>query len=389
MRNDQQSKTPHFRIPFDVAYLIAEWVGIAGRRGDLQSLALVNHLFSDAAGLWIWKNVILRAIANSPFTPTQRRLDTLLGRLDQGKMVANLQLLFDANLPEAHVEYFRIQVGELLMRSNGLKGLTVLDTYGDLEFPSMIGRICPSFQFRLAELAFHLRITPELWDFVLSQPTIRRLVLDCQNDLSYTPGHIPTDALPQLEAIVAPIDLIMRLLPGRPVKCVVAQSLHTSPSQFQLLWQAVKDSATVLTSLSVRVDSAQTFEALLQELPQRTPRLRFLGVDTGLTFRDTNILPSVVAPLRSLELLECIRWESKVSSPGYRRINWRPNPVSYAGPSLQYVQHEVWTFPGGPGDFEGIWELVSAKKIKIWKLQPYFIVPRDDFRRHGLVRTFV
>jgi len=84
-------------------------------------------------------------------------------------MVTNLQLLFDANLPEAHVECFRIRVGELLMRSNGLKSLTVLDTYGDLEFPSMIGRICPSFQFRLTELAFHLRITPELWDFALSQ----------------------------------------------------------------------------------------------------------------------------------------------------------------------------------------------------------------------------
>src|ERR1700735_2064511 len=90
-RNDQQSKAPHLRIPFDGAYLIAEWGGIINRREDLQSLALVNHVFSDAAGLWIWRDIILRAIANCPFTPTQRRLDTLLGRLDRGKMVANLQ----------------------------------------------------------------------------------------------------------------------------------------------------------------------------------------------------------------------------------------------------------------------------------------------------------
>ena len=355
-------------------------------RHDLQSLALVNRVFFDAADLWIWRDVALRIMANCPFTPMQRRLNALLRRSDQGKMLRNLQLLFDANLPDPYIEYFRTGVGELLVRPNSLKGLTLMDTYGDLEFPLLIDRIQSSIQFRLVELTFHLGVTSELWDFVLSQRRIQRLVLNWHCGHSYAPSRISSDALPQLQAILAPIALVIKLLPGRPVKCVAAQSPDISPSQFRSLWRAIGKSTAVLTALSVRVDSARAFQTLLRELPHQASSLRFLGIDTGASFLGQWIQPST-APLRSLESLECIRWESKVPSPGYKRMAWSSNPTKYAGSRLRYVQHEIWTFPGGPGEFEGTWELVEERGGMCWKLQPHFIAPRVGFRQQGLVHS--
>ena len=64
---------------------------------------------------------------------------------------------------------------------------------------------------------------------------------------------------------------------------------------------------------------------------------------------------------------------------------WSSNPTKYAGSSLRYVQHEIWAFPGGPGEFEGTWELVEERGRMCWKLQPHFIAPRVDFRQQGLV----
>ena len=91
----RRSVNCHLMLPIS----LQKWVAVMNRH-DLQSLALVNRVFFDAADLWIWRDVALRAMANCPFTPMQRRLNALLGRSDQGKMLRNLQLLFDANLPE-------------------------------------------------------------------------------------------------------------------------------------------------------------------------------------------------------------------------------------------------------------------------------------------------
>ena len=122
-RNNQWAKASQCRFPFDIICLIVEWVAITNRR-DLPSLALVNRLFFDAADLWIWRDVSLRTMPNSPFDPIQRRLHILLGRLDRGKMMTNPQLHFDANLPEAYLEYLRTGVSDLLTRSSCTKGLT-------------------------------------------------------------------------------------------------------------------------------------------------------------------------------------------------------------------------------------------------------------------------
>ena len=123
-------------------------------RHDLQSLALVNRVFFDAADLWIWRDVALRAMANCPFTPMQRRLNALLGRSDQGKMLRNLQLLFDANLPDPYIECFRTHVGELLVRSNSLKSLTLMDTYATSSFPSRLTGFNPPSSSVLWNLLF-------------------------------------------------------------------------------------------------------------------------------------------------------------------------------------------------------------------------------------------
>jgi len=68
---------------------------------------------------------------------------------------------------------------------------------------------------------------------------------------------------------------------------MVAQCRHTLASQFQLLRQAIKK---CLTALSVGADSVQA------------PRLHFPGIEIGLTFSGASIPPSIVAPLRLLEL---------------------------------------------------------------------------------------
>lgn len=361
-------------------------------RRDLLSLSLVNRLFSDAADIWIWRDVSLRTIPNAPFAPIERRLNFLLGRLDQGKMLTNLQLLYDAYLPEARVEYFRNSVGELLARSRSLTGLTLGGRCGRLEIPPVIDRLSPSVH--LVELTFHLRLTPELWDFVFSQPTIRRLVLNycagpphVRYKLPDMPSHIPPNALPQLEALLAPIELVTRLLPGRPVRCVVVQSLDFSaPSAFDLLWQAVELSSTALTALSIRADSAHAFNTLLEILPRRTPYLRFLGVNIAVG-HDRRWIPlptaADLAPLRSLTVLECIRWESRLP------LRFNSDPTDYAGPSLRYAQHEFSSSSGAPHKCEGTWETVNKKDRVYWKLVPCFLASRVCTRWQELVCAII
>jgi len=327
---------------------------------------------------------------NSPFGPIQRRLHILLGRLDQGKMMTNLQLHFDANLPESYLECFRTGVNDLLTRSSCLKGLTLGGRCGYIEIPHMIGGTSPSF--RLSELSLHLRVTPELWDLVFSQPTIRRLVLNHCFKPPYVhyrppdiPSQIPTNALPQLEALLAPIEIVTALLPGRPVKYVAVQCRDTSsPSALEFLWQAVEESSAALTALSIRADSTIAFRSLLQELPRRTPSLRFLGINIAGSTRRWTPRPNAgdLGLLSSLTMLECIRWES---TPDPRCFS---NPADYAGTSLRHVQHEVcslWSSPQGLHEYEGAWEIVNKKGRTYWKLKPFFLAPRVDHRTRGLV----
>ena len=176
-------------------------------------------------------------------------------------MVANLRLLSDSRIPEEHLEYLRTSVGDLLTRASNLNGLTLGDSDGSLNIPRIIGGVRPSFH--LVELVFHFRITRELWDFIFSQPTIQRLVLNCclaHSSVTYRrsniPSHIPTDALPRLEALSAPVELLMILLPGRPVRYVAVQPSIFSPFTSISLWEAVQESSAALIALSIDVGSA-------------------------------------------------------------------------------------------------------------------------------------
>jgi len=293
-------------------------------------------------------------------------------------MVTNLQLGFDNYLPETCRGYIRTRIGDLLTRASGLKVLTLDATgRGCAEIPPIISGICPSFS--LTELAFHLPITPQLWDFAFSQPTIRRLVLNCwyrpyvQKPQTDVPSPIPANALPQLEALLAPIEVVSSLLPGRPVRYVAVQSIHLFwPSDLNLepLWQAISESSATLTALSIQPSCSQAFVALLQELPHRTPFLRFLGIST-LSGSNLHWPPSPdLTPLRSMTLLECIRWKSRL---GFMHDS---DPANHAGPSLRHVQYEVLGDPGCHTGYEGTWEAVDEKGRVSWKLEPYFLSPR-------------
>jgi len=109
---------------------------------------------------------------------------------------------FDGHLPEARREYVGSRIGDLSIHASGLKVL-ILDSTdrGCAEIAPIISGICPSF--RLAELAIHLPVTPGLWDFVLSQPAIQRLIPNCwymyrpcvHNPQTDIPSPIPANVL--------------------------------------------------------------------------------------------------------------------------------------------------------------------------------------------------
>ena len=241
-----------------------------------------------------------------PSAPIQRRLHILLGRLNRGNMMTNPQLHFDGNLPDAYREFSRTDVSDLLTRSSSLRGFTSGGRCGYVEIHDW-----PN----LSELSLHLRVTPELWDLVFSQLTIRRLVLNHCFKPPYVhyrqpdiPSQIPTNALPQLEGFLAPIELVTVLLPGRPVKYVAAQCRDTSsPSALEFLWQAIEESSAALNVhvVPMRADSTLAFRSLIQEPPDRTPSLRFdvAGSSPRWTPRSN---AGDLGSLSSLTMLECI-----------------------------------------------------------------------------------
>jgi len=230
----------------------------------------------------------------------ERRLIALLSRVEQGRVVTNLQLHIDDVWQGPETDRFKIRFGELLTRSSGLKSLTLVDVHGTLfDWPNGI------FPFHLVELHIHFSITPEHWDLIFAQPTIRRLGLNLpMRDYMaspYFPTNIPTNALPQLEALSAHLDIVEKLLPGRPVK-YVATTLHY-PSGFERLGRLVKKSTAPLTALSVGLHHEP--EAWLRMLLYRTPSLRFLEI-YNLPCYLIDLHPVIdSAPLRSLEMLEC------------------------------------------------------------------------------------
>ena len=229
-------------------------------REDLSSLALVNHLFFDTVDCRIWRDVTFRFTRNSSPSDMERRLRTLLSKVEQGRVVTNLQFHVDSlNAPE--IDRFRICFGELLTRLSGLKSLTLAD--GRDTFVNRQSGICPSFH--LVELHIHFAITSKHWDLIFAQPTIRRLSLNSLfGTEAYCLPDIPINALPQLEALSARFDIVEKLLPGRPVKYFA-----TTFPDFEQLGCLVKKSTVPLTALSVGLYYGA--EALLQKLADQTP----------------------------------------------------------------------------------------------------------------------
>jgi len=286
---------------------------------DLPSLALVNRFFFDVATPWIWRDLTVGFTAMTRFDYMARRLNTLLDKLEQGMKVTDLHFIIERRVPETQLNCFRTGVRKLLARSSDLKSLTLCDWHGLLDLPLMISNICPSI--RLVELNIHFAISPVHWDFLLSQPTIRRLVLNCHFNLSQVPdyrsSHIPTGVLPQLEVLFAPIDVVTRLLPGRPVRYVGIWFL--SSLEFNSLWQVIAESTATLTALSIGTEAPTELPALFEQLPSQTPSLRFLGIITHPHLgRQTVTFPmDGLAPLYSLEMLECMRWDLAPATPGF------------------------------------------------------------------------
>ncbi|KAF8321745.1 hypothetical protein DL93DRAFT_2072616, partial [Clavulina sp. PMI_390] len=210
-------------------------------------------------------------------------------------------------------------------------------------------------RFQLVELYCKLAPTQGLCDFLVSQPTIRRLSLVPITNTVYHAliENLPPDALPNLEAALGDIRSLRVLRTGRAVRYIAVVPAVRS-EHLEELWNTVSLplSHCPLEALSVTLDRPDAFMSFFPHLPIHAPALRFLGIAIVSEYATFWTVPGPtdgdISPLRSLTKLETIRWEfCPVDSSGinfdsghivYVRA-WRAS--DYAGPSLRYVQHEI------------------------------------------------
>ena len=97
----------------------------------MRTLAFVNHLFFDAENPWVWRDVLFDSQSDLSLDDIEGRLNTLLGRLEQGmKVVGPLHYYYREARSRWGLGRLRTGICGLLARSGDLKSLILSDMLG-------------------------------------------------------------------------------------------------------------------------------------------------------------------------------------------------------------------------------------------------------------------
>lgn len=158
-----------------------------------------------------------------PFAPNDVKLNTLLKRSSGGKQISRLRLHINADVPDIYLTDFKLRLILLLREVDHLTILSVRDASENMDVASFLtSNVNHQHRFRLTELTYHIGTTPEFWDFLRSQPDIRRLVLSHPQNFGWSKDMelLPSETLPKLSVVSAPLAFLRGLIPGRPVLSV-------------------------------------------------------------------------------------------------------------------------------------------------------------------------
>lgn len=374
-------------FPYDVLHIIVSYVAVTSPR-DLRALSATNSTVHDIAEAWIYKDVTIGIEPRMPYTPIETLLLAILRRAKRATYIRSLNLSILARPPDMH---FQDSMECILQSAKNLKSLTIRDQYKQVPMDITLLTRIAVYSFRLTELTYHDVVTPEFWTFVESQPKIRRLVLSYMFGKSSPPEeHLSNNAIPELECIFAPPELLPYLCRGRPVK-YISMFAYGGVRDLVPLRTAIASSSASIVCLMVKVVSHETFQNLLQELPNRTPYLRFLSLSWDESVHPQPI-PGDCMPIAKLTVLECFRLRYRSSAT---RVNLKDSPFhpsEYAGPSLQCMQYEVIPLneprSTHAGHHEGVWQRDNREPDK-WECRPrYFVSPPLYLSKGILVNAF-
>ncbi|KAF8316632.1 hypothetical protein DL93DRAFT_2166088 [Clavulina sp. PMI_390] len=355
-------------FPDDILYMIISWVALNSRR-DLKTLSLVNrHFFDITCGL-IWDSVELAVDPQQSIKANNGKLNILLRRATQRKGLSMLAIRLQADVPEGrHRTVLRTHIQLLAREASQLRSLTLIDTSQSMDLDGIVMADFAQHHFQLVELRCKLVSSPSLRDFLISQPTIRRLSLipaSYNHDPVLAEG-LPFDALPNLEAALGDLMTLQILRGGRSIRYIaVVPSLQ--PELLPELWNTLSTTSSrcSLEALSVVIGRGDVFREFFFHIHTYAPALRFLGLIT------TNQISTLwgaltptkddAIPLRHLVHLETIRWGHHPTVPGDvfhepgRPVSFhRWHPARFAGAKLRHVQHE--SIIESVTDSEGHWE---------------------------------
>ena len=251
----------------------------------------MDRIFLQITSVWLWRDATIEIARNMPFALTDAKLNRLLKRSSEGKHISRLRLHYHADIPDVYIADFKLRLDRLLRDVHQLKILSVRDASKNMVLASFLtSNIEHHHHFRLTELTYHITTTAEFWDFIRSQPEIRRLVLSHPQNFGWSKEMepLPSETLPNLHVVMAPLAFLCGLIPGRPVSGVsMALNEGLAVADVHLLWQALTKSSVRLTSLTVILSSTDSFRALFAGLPEYAPAvpgraLLGVGVQYGM-----------------------------------------------------------------------------------------------------------
>lgn len=369
-----QSSGFHRQFPYDIVCVITAWVAVIHPE-SLRSLALTNKTFSTAVDKWIWRDIAFHWHSRKvhTFSRLDKRLDAIIGNSSPPHRpygIESLTLNFNSHFPPGELSRFRGRLGLLMQKTTNLKRLKIWDTLDKLELGPLLTREVDPRTFQLVELNFQPPITPSLYHFLALQPMLRRLLLhgtlpipcdDAEADTELQP-----DAVPVLESIHAPLDVLDQFITGRPIRYV---STIVNASNVQRLREILPKSSHPLTSLSIRFSGPRIFQHIMKDLPTITPSLQFLSCiweDATLS----GMLDIDFTPLRSMDDLECVRWCGSRMNVYFHTLSEEWHPSRYAGPSLHFVQFEALMDADARRKEKIVAEGMWVRELDGWKIRP-------------------
>lgn len=259
-----------------------------------------------------------------------------------------------------------------MQKTSNLKRLKIWDTLDKLELGPLLTREVDPRAFQLVELNFQPPITPELYQFLALQPMLRRLLLHGTQPIPHDRAdadvdvELPPEALPVLESIHAPLDVLDQFITGRPIRYV---STIVNASNVQRLREILPKLSHPLTSLSIRFSGPRIFQHIIKELPTITPSLQFLScVWENSTL--SGMLDIDFTPLRSMNDLECVRWCGSRMNVYFHTLSEEWHPSRYAGPSLHFVQFEALMDADTRRKEKTVAEGMWVRENDAWKMRP-------------------